>query len=61
MRTKTLRTKTLMRTLFLHLHTPFPYFSPSLISLVVSVEAQLHVYLYQANMVLNVYRNHKAY
>ena len=56
-----MKTKTLIRTLFPHLHTPFPSFSPSLISLAASVDVKLHVYLYQANMVLNVYRNHKAY
>ena len=31
--------------LFPHLHTPLPSFSPSLISLVVSVEVKHHVYL----------------
>ena len=31
--------------LFPHLHTPFPPFSPSLISLVVSVDVKHHVYL----------------
>ena len=31
--------------LFPHLHTPFPSFSPSLISLMVSVDVKHHVYL----------------
>jgi len=31
--------------LFPHLHTPFPPFSPSLISLMVSVDVKHHVYL----------------
>ena len=31
--------------LFPHLHTPFPHFSPSLISLMVSVDVKHHVYL----------------
>ena len=34
-----------MISLFSHLHTPFPSFSPSLISLMVSVNAKCHVYL----------------
>ena len=30
---------------YLHLHTPFAHFSPSLISLMVSVDVKHHVYL----------------
>ena len=34
--------------LFSHLHTPFPHFSPSLISLTISVDVKHHVYLLAA-------------
>ena len=38
--------------LFPHLHTPFPPFSPSLISLVVSVDVKHHVYLLHSPFLL---------
>ena len=40
--------------LFPHLHTPFPHFSPSLISLVVSVDVKHHVYLLNTDEILGV-------
>ena len=40
--------------LYPHLHTPFPPFSPSLISLMVSVDVKHHVYLLQHPFSLSV-------
>ena len=50
--------------LFPHLHTHFPLFSPSLISFMVSVDVKHHVYLpvpKHGSMLLYVHRNRKAH
>ena len=48
---------------FPHLHTPFPHFSQSLISLMVSVDVKHHVYFTSplAFMLLNVHGGEMAY